>query len=105
VWAVALALLSCLSIDAANPLLPGVVRFDDRESVYWLRAERLRAEALAPGVPAPAPHAPSSPGVGPAARLRGPAPRSPAGAAQAWVGRARRVTQVSRAGRAPDEDH
>jgi hypothetical protein len=44
VWAAALALLACLSIDFSNPLLPGVVRFDDSESVYAVRAERPRTD-------------------------------------------------------------
>ncbi len=43
-WALALTLLACLSIDCSNPLLPGVVRFDDRESVYAVRAERPRTD-------------------------------------------------------------
>jgi hypothetical protein len=42
--AVALGLLACLTIDFSNPLLPGVVRFDDSESVYAVRAERPRTE-------------------------------------------------------------
>jgi len=52
VWPLALALLTCVSIDFSNPLLPGVVRFDDSESVYALRADRPRlttqAAALVP---------------------------------------------------------
>jgi hypothetical protein len=47
VWVVTLTLLTCLSIDCSNPLLPGVVRFDDRESVYAVRAERSRMDARA----------------------------------------------------------
>jgi hypothetical protein len=43
VW-LTLALLTCLSIDFSNPLLPGVVRFDDSESVYAVRAERPRTD-------------------------------------------------------------
>jgi hypothetical protein len=44
VWVLTLTLLACLSIDFSNPLLPGVVRFDDRESVYAVRAERPRTD-------------------------------------------------------------
>jgi hypothetical protein len=47
VWVLALTLLTCLSIDFSNPLLPGVVRFDDRESVYAVRAERPRTDERA----------------------------------------------------------
>ena len=43
-WALTLALLTCVSIDFSNPLLPGVVRFDDSESVYAVRAERPRTD-------------------------------------------------------------
>ena len=55
-WTLALTLLTCLSIDFSNPLLPGVVRFDDSESVYAVRAERPRTDErnAAPG-PFPAP--------------------------------------------------
>jgi hypothetical protein len=42
VLALAFTLLTCFGIDASNPLLPGVVRFDDRESVYALRVDRPR---------------------------------------------------------------
>jgi hypothetical protein len=42
VWAFTLALLTCLGIDFSNPLLPGVVRFGEEESVHALRAERSR---------------------------------------------------------------
>lgn len=41
-WAVTLILLTCLGIDFSNPLLPGVVRFSEEESVHALRAERSR---------------------------------------------------------------
>jgi hypothetical protein len=44
VWALTLVLLTCLSIDFSNPLLPGAVRFDDGESVYAVRAERPRTD-------------------------------------------------------------
>jgi hypothetical protein len=43
VW-LTLALLACLSVDFSNPLLPGVVRFDDSEPVYAVRAERPRTD-------------------------------------------------------------
>ena len=42
--ALTLALLTCLTIDFSNPLLPGVVRFDDSEAVYAVRAERPRTD-------------------------------------------------------------
>jgi hypothetical protein len=44
VWALTLVLLTCLGIDFSNPLLPGVVRFGDEESVHALRAERSRTD-------------------------------------------------------------
>jgi hypothetical protein len=44
VWAFTLALLTCLGIDFSNPLLPGVVRFGEEESVHALRAERSRID-------------------------------------------------------------
>jgi hypothetical protein len=47
VWLLTLSLLTCLSIDFSNPLLPGVVRFDDRESVYAVRTERPRTDERA----------------------------------------------------------
>jgi hypothetical protein len=56
VWVLTLTLLTCLSIDFSNPLLPGVVRFDDSKSVYAVRAERPRIDerTAAPGLfPAP----------------------------------------------------
>ena len=43
-WALTLALLTCLGIDFSNPLLPGVVRFGEEESVHALRAERARID-------------------------------------------------------------
>jgi hypothetical protein len=56
VWVFTLALLICLGIDFSNPLLPGVVRFGEEESVNALRAERSRtderpARALPPADP------------------------------------------------------
>jgi hypothetical protein len=47
VWLLTLSLLACLSIDFSNPLLPGVVRFGDSESVYAVRAERPRTDERA----------------------------------------------------------
>jgi hypothetical protein len=44
VWAFTLALLTCLGIDFSNPLLPGVVRFGEEDSVNALRAERPRTD-------------------------------------------------------------
>jgi hypothetical protein len=61
VSALTLALLTCLSIDFSNPLLPGVVRFNDSESVYAVRAERPRTaerSAVAGLFPALAPRLP-----------------------------------------------
>jgi hypothetical protein len=42
VWPATLALLTCLCIDFSNPLLPGVVRFGEEDSIHALRAERSR---------------------------------------------------------------
>jgi hypothetical protein len=57
-WALTLALLTCLGIDFSNPLLPGVVRFGEEESVHALRAERSRTDErptrLVPRPPEPA---------------------------------------------------
>src|SRR5262245_7276046 len=54
VWMLTLALLTCLGIDFSNPLLPGVVRFGEEESVHALRAERTRIdERPARAVPSP----------------------------------------------------
>lgn len=47
VWAFTLVLLTCLGIDFSNPLLPGVVRFGEEESVDALRAERTRTDERA----------------------------------------------------------
>jgi hypothetical protein len=57
VWAFTLALLTCLGIDFSNPLLPGVVRFGEEESVHALRAERSRTDEP-PVRDEPAPPAP-----------------------------------------------
>jgi hypothetical protein len=58
VWAFTLVLLTCLCIDFSNPLLPGVVRFGEEESVDALRAERTRTDERAaralPRLPEPA---------------------------------------------------
>jgi hypothetical protein len=54
VWTFTLVLLTCLGIDFSNPLLPGVVRFGEEESVRALRAERSRIdERPARAVPLP----------------------------------------------------
>ena len=63
-WALTLTLLTCLSIDFSNPLLPGVVRFDDSEAVYAVRAERPRTDERT-AVPGPFP----APGWRPADRV------------------------------------
>ena len=75
-WALTLALLTCLSIDFANPLLPGVVRFEDREGVDALRGGRSRANG---GEAAPALR--PAPGGGPADLLIAP-PRTSVAAAE-----------------------
>jgi hypothetical protein len=58
VWGLTFALLACLCIDFSNPLLPGVVRFGEDESVHALRAERSRMDErptrTLPRPPAPA---------------------------------------------------
>jgi len=58
VWAFTLVLLTCLCIDFSNPLLPGVVRFGEEESVHALRTERSRIDER----PARALPRPSEPG-------------------------------------------
>jgi hypothetical protein len=52
---VLLALLACLSLDASNPLLPGVMRADSGETTYWVRAARPPTGAPAPATRTPAP--------------------------------------------------
>jgi hypothetical protein len=47
VWALTLALLICLGVDFANPLLPGVVRFGEDVSVDLLHPERPRVDGRA----------------------------------------------------------
>jgi hypothetical protein len=58
VWTLTLALLACLCIDFSNPLLPGVVRFGEEDSVHALRAERSRTDErptrTVPDTPEPA---------------------------------------------------
>jgi hypothetical protein len=99
---VALALLACLSIDASNPLLPGVVRAGAGDSMYWLRPARLPTSEPAPAVRAPGPP-PSArePCLAPrrAVAVREPAPPAPS--------RARRsgAPVVARAAPADDEEH
>ena len=44
VWTLTLVLLTCLGIDFSNPLLPGVVRFSEADSVHALRTERTRTD-------------------------------------------------------------
>ena len=100
VWPLALALLTCLSVDVSNPLLPGVVRLDG-ESVYWLRAERLRVDH---GV-ATAPEAAPLPTSDDAAIVP---PSRPVGSSLAaetpWPARPRSLTRGARAGPPTDED-
>lgn len=57
-WALTLVLLTCLGIDFSNPLLPGVVRFGEEESVHALRAERSRTDER-PSRPLPRPPEPT----------------------------------------------
>jgi hypothetical protein len=79
-----LALLTCLSIDFSNPLLPGVVRFDDRESVYAVRAERPRTDernAVTALLPPPGSRPPALDGAPPRAVLAAVEPARPAPAA------------------------
>jgi hypothetical protein len=75
VWVLTLTLLTCLSIDFSNPLLPGVVRFDDSESVYAVRAERARTDEHAVTrsvLPAPGPRSSALVVTPPRATLRAP---------------------------------
>ena len=53
-WTLTLALLTCLGIDFSHPLLPGVVRFDEAETVHALRAERSRSDERPTRPPEPA---------------------------------------------------
>lgn len=57
-WTFTLVLLTCLGIDFSNPLLPGVVRFGEEESVHALRAERSRTDER-PDQTAPRPTEPA----------------------------------------------
>jgi hypothetical protein len=74
VWAFTLALLTCVGIDFSNPLLPGVVRFGEEESVHALRAERSRTDER-PTRAVPRPPEPLR-GVDVAVTMHRPAPRS-----------------------------
>jgi hypothetical protein len=59
-----LGFLLCLSIDVANPLLPGSQRFDAAESIDGVRAPRPRGAAAAMPAQAPPPeagHEPAAP--------------------------------------------
>jgi hypothetical protein len=105
VGALALALLTCLTVDVSNPLLPGVVRLDDGESIYWLRAERPRVDDRAPAAAAPKPRG----------RVRVLAIEPPTGGGPAAVsgetgnqrrpGWPRSTLAVTRGALAADEDH
>jgi hypothetical protein len=74
VWVFTLALLTCVGIDFSNPLLPGVVRFGEEESVHALRAERSRTDER-PTRAVPRPPEPLR-GVDVAVTMHRPAPRS-----------------------------
>jgi hypothetical protein len=99
-----LVLLTCLSIDFSNPLLPGVVRFGEGESIHALRAERSRTDErptrtlLRPPEPARfvdvalTPPRPSAGGLG------RPRPQWPAGRPRASIDTVPRATTVA-------EDH
>ncbi len=82
--ALAFTLLTCFGIDASNPLLPGVVRFDDRESVYAIRADRPRLLSAAGGalVSPPSRRADAAPTTAVARRAAPRAARPPRGAAR-----------------------
>jgi hypothetical protein len=59
-----LGFLLCLSIDVANPLLPGSQRFDAAESIDGVRTPRPRGAAAAmptPTLPPEAGHEPAAP--------------------------------------------
>ena len=96
-WALTLALLTCLGIDFSNPLLPGVVRFGEEESVDALRAERSRTDER----PTQAPSRPFEPvrviavaATSPRPTTSGidrPAPSSAAARPRASIGTLRRV--------------
>jgi hypothetical protein len=104
VWAFTLALLTCLGIDFSNPLLPGVVRFGEEESVHALRAERSRTdERPARAVPTPIE---SPPGIDGAVAALHATPRlvdRPRTVLTAW--RPRASTHRVRSGPSAPEDH
>ena len=103
-WAFTLALLTCLGIDFSNPLLPGVVRFGEEESVHALRAERSRTDER-PARAAPQRTEPVR-GIDVAVTAAYPTPRSvdrPRLVLAAW--RPRASTERVRSGPSAPEDH
>jgi hypothetical protein len=105
VWAFTLALLTCLGIDFSNPLLPGVVRFGEEESVHALRAERSRTD-VRPARAVPTPTESATPGIDGATTGLHATPRSldsPRPVLTAW--RPRASTDRVRSGPSAPEDH
>ena len=103
-WAFTLALLTCLGIDFSNPLLPGVVRFGEEESVHALRAERSRTD-VRPARAVPRPTEPAR-GLEAAVTAAHPMPRSvdrPRVVLAAWQPRA--STDGGRSSPSAPEDH
>ena len=103
-WTLTLALLTCLAIDFSNPLLPGVVRFGEEESVHALRAERSRIdERPARALPRP----PEPTGVADVA-VTPPRPVIAAGSGlplRSATGRPRGSIEISRSTPAAVDDH
>lgn len=103
-WAFTLALLTCLGIDFSNPLLPGVVRFGEEDSVNALRAERPRTDGRPARLLPPPPESTRSIDVPVTAPRRMTATLDRLGPRPA-AGRARSSIATARAAPAAAEDH
>lgn len=96
-----LLVLVYVSLDFANPLMPGAVSFDADDSVEGVHADRFRVDgdvgSLAP-LPIPA-------GVEPRLASRGPGPRRQRGRAERGITRIRRLVPASDDAASLGEDH
>src|SRR5262245_53003412 len=104
VWGLAVVLLTCLGIDFSNPLLPGVVRFGEEDSVHALRAERSRTDER-PARALPRPPEPARSVVVASSPARPMTGRLDPARPQPGAGRARGAIDTARAVPASAEEH
>jgi hypothetical protein len=104
VWTLTLALLMCLSVDFSNPLLPGVVRLDESESIPALRAARVRPEEPTALATRPAAIPVRATGTVAATPRRAPSVTTEPTPAR-WLPSPRSGREAVRAAPAPDGDH